>query len=259
MQNRSGPLEARDVTLIYKSVNNPAVTALSELSAAFAAGERWSILGPSGCGKTTLLLLLAGLLTPTAGSVYLNDRPVNSPQPEVSVILQDYGLFPWKSVLDNTLLGLSLKRKISRSDLNKTRDILDLLGLFDRRHSYPRELSGGQRQRAAIARALVLEPNYLLMDEPLSALDALTREQLLELLLHLWQIFHFTIVFVTHSIEEAVYLGGSLLILSGPPGRVRKILPDEAPSQGAASGSNVFYHRCAEIRTLLRKETAALC
>ena len=243
-------LHVQNVSLVYTSQGKANTTALDNISLSFPANDRWAIIGPSGCGKTSLLLLLAGLLRPTSGKIFFHNRVVRSPEPEISLILQDYGLFPWKTVLDNTLLGLTLKKSIKHTDIEMVQNILGLLGVREQQHKYPRELSGGQRQRVAIARSLVLHPKYLLMDEPFSALDALTREQLQELLLKLWGFFHFTIILVTHNIEEAVFLGNNIITLSPSPGHITHTFTDISAA-GLARDSAEFHHRCSEIRTLL--------
>ncbi len=243
-------LQVENITHIYTSPGKESTTALVNITLSFPRTDRWTIIGPSGCGKTSLLLLLAGLLFPSSGRIHFNNRIIRSPQPEISLLLQDYGLFPWKTVLDNALFGLALKRTIKLADINRVLAILELLGIREQQHKHTHELSGGQRQRVALARTLALEPKYLLMDEPFSALDALTREQLQDLLLNLWKIFHFTIIFVTHNIEEAVFMGNNIIILSPAPGRVAHTITNISPG-GLARNSAEFHERCTEVRSLL--------
>lgn len=222
---------------------------LNQLNLEISLGERLVIIGPSGCGKSTLLLLLAGLLKPSQGRIWLESRVLEGPRPEISLILQDYGLFPWKTVMDNAALGLlinGLKQELAQE---KVLPILAVLGLQEHLHKYPAQLSGGQRQRVAIARSLATEPNYLLLDEPFSALDTLTREQLQEILLQLALKYQFTMVMVTHNIEEAVYLGQKIVILSSSPGRILHFLNNtrQVPNRNTPE----YYQQCTQIRSLL--------
>ena len=201
-------IEVKEVTLSYESIHSEmAIEALKDISLSIAKGERCVLVGPSGSGKTSLLFLIAGLLKPTRGQVLINNIPVSGPQEKTALILQDYGLFPWKTVMANAELGLEIRKVPKQVRRAKVLSLLEKLGIKDYRENYPFELSGGQRQRVAIARALSLEPEILLMDEPFSALDSLTREQMQQLILELWQEKHFTYIMVTHSIEEAVFLG----------------------------------------------------
>jgi len=213
-------------------------------------GERLVLIGPSGCGKTTLLLLLAGLLQPVEGKIRLAGLPLEGPHPEISLILQDYGLFPWKTVYDNAALGLMLAGLAKEQIHSKVLPLLTKLDLATHLHKYPAQLSGGQRQRVAIARSLATEPSYLLLDEPFSALDALTREMLQDSLLKLAEHYRFTMVMVTHSIEEAVYLGQTIAVLSPSPGRVLQLLPNNGGASPDRSSPS-FYRQCAQVRSWL--------
>ena len=174
------------------------------------------MVGPSGCGKTTLLNLMAGLLKPTSGEMLVAGAPAEPRRPGTALILQDYGLLPWKSVRSNVALGLQIRR----APLEAADRALAEVGLADLAHRWPHQLSGGQRQRVAIARALALEPDLLLMDEPFSALDALTREEMQEMLLNIWKRRGTSMVLVTHSIAEAVYVGQHIIVMSPRPGRL---------------------------------------
>jgi NitT/TauT family transport system ATP-binding protein len=185
-----------------------------------------SLLGPSGCGKSTLLKMIAGLIPPSEGEVRLNGAPVNGPPPGLIYVFQQYSksLLPWKTVLGNVMFGAQSPRArqqtgdvVIESDCRK---YIDLVGLKGHESSYPSQLSGGMQQRVAIARALVAHPRVLLMDEPFSALDALTREGLQDLLLSLWEKVGFTVVFVTHDISEAIYLSSHIGVLGGTPASV---------------------------------------
>jgi len=202
-------------------------------------GESWAVLGPSGCGKTTLLYLLAGLRFPNQGQVQIDQVPLVRPRPQTGLILQDYGLLPWNTVLDNVRLGLRIRQFYGpdgkhapaiRGELSGGPDLarhwLERLGLSDLARQYPGQLSGGQRQRVAIARTLALQPDLLLMDEPFSSLDAATRQDLRELTLSLWKEQGFTFIMVTHAIEEAAHLGQSILVLGSPPHCQPEVIPN---------------------------------
>ncbi|GAA1415455.1 ABC transporter ATP-binding protein [Glutamicibacter uratoxydans] len=205
------------------------VTALEEVNLSVGHGEFLTLVGPSGCGKSTLLDILAGLSEPDAGQVLVDGEAISGPGLERSVVFQQYALFPWKTAAANVEVGLeSLAR--GRRDLGRKQrreravEYLRLVGLEGFEDRYPSELSGGMRQRVAIARALAHEPKVLLMDEPFAALDAQTREQLQELLLQIWKRTGTTIIFITHGIEEAIYLGQRVAVMSGRPGRIQRII-----------------------------------
>ncbi|HUN45441.1 MAG TPA: ABC transporter ATP-binding protein [Stellaceae bacterium] len=197
-----------------------AVHALEAIDLAFAAGDFVCIVGPSGCGKTTLMQTLAGFLKPTAGSVRLNGAPITGPGPDRGVVFQQPALFPWKTVLGNAEFGPMVLGRGAPERRAKVEHYLRLVGLWDFRNRYPYQLSGGMQQRLAIVRALVNDPKVLLMDEPFGALDALTREKMQEELHAVWKRTRMTVVFITHSVEEAVYLGTEVVVMSPRPGRI---------------------------------------
>ena len=192
--------------------------ALDRADLAFAAGSFVCIVGPSGCGKTTLMQTLAGFLRPTGGSVHLDGRPVEGPGPDRGVVFQQPALFPWLTVEANARFGPRMRGQ--RGARERVERWLRLTGLWEFRDRYPYQLSGGMQQRLAIARALVNEPKVLLMDEPFGALDALTRERMQEELHRVWRETGMTVVFITHSVEEAVYLGTEVVVMSPRPGRI---------------------------------------
>lgn len=248
-------LDFDNVTLTYGGSDRP-VRALEGLTLAVEFGEPVAVIGPSGCGKSTMLLLAAGLLRPDAGSVGVAGRPAEGVRRETSLILQEYGLLPWKSVQDNAALGLRI-RGASRAEANRVADeALDRVGLGDFARAYPAELSGGMRQRLGLARAVALDADLLLMDEPLSALDALTREDLQDVLLSLWRRRGHAQVLVTHSIEEAVFLGRRVLVMSPRPGRIASIVENPEMGEAGYRSSSLFYERCARLRSLLAGEGA---
>ncbi|MGB5096481.1 MAG: ABC transporter ATP-binding protein [Porticoccaceae bacterium] len=223
-----------------KTYRGQATPALQEIDLAVAEGEFVALVGASGCGKSTLLRLLAGLEAPSLGRVCLDGRPVMGPGADRAVVFQDYSLYPWLNVLENVRFCRSLRahtRDASESEVNAAVErayaLLELMGLDEVRERYPNQLSGGMRQRVAIARALMAQPRVLLMDEPFGALDAQTREVMHELILRLFEIERSTIVFVTHDVEEAVYLADRVVVLAPQPGRIDSIHPVALPPPGA--------------------------
>src|SRR5215467_99691 len=197
--------------------------AFRDISFSVGQGEFIALIGPSGCGKSTLLHIMAGLSEPTAGTVSLNGELIAGPRSEMMFVFQQYtkSIFPWKTVLDNVLLGVKYQAGVTRDMRNKIgSEHLAMVGLARYPHYYPYQLSGGMQQRVAIARALARQPKILLMDEPFSALDAMMRVELQDLLLKLWQELGLTILFVTHDLDEALYLGQRVIMLSASPGTI---------------------------------------
>lgn len=204
-----------------------------------------AIIGPSGCGKTSLLFLLAGLLKPDSGNIAISENP------KCGTILQNYGLFPWKTVEQNIGLGLLLQGEKTEIITKKVTALIEEMGLAGFSNHYPIELSGGMQQRVALARALAIDPQILFMDEPLSSLDALTRERLQNLIVDVWRMHRITMVLVTHSIEEAVFLGKNIIVLSNRPAQIIRIIENrEAGSKGYRQ-SELFFKRCIELRNVL--------
>lgn len=216
------------------------------------------MLGPSGCGKTTLLYLLAGLLFPREGRICIDGKNLERPRPQTGLILQDYGLLPWATVRENASLGLRVREfygpdgKHAPCDEVESPESIDgwlaKLGLAEASGQYPGQLSGGQRQRTAIARTLALNPDLLLMDEPFSSLDALTRSNLQELTLSLWQENHFTMVAVTHAIEEAALLGGKILVLGRAPNHGGTVFDNPYFGSEGFRESGAFTEICRHLR-----------
>jgi taurine transport system ATP-binding protein len=201
------------------------VRALERANLSFAAGDFVTIVGPSGCGKTTLMQTLAGFLQPSEGVVSLDGKPVTGPGPERGVVFQQPALFPWMTVAANAGFGPRMRGGSAAATGERVERWLKTTGLWDFRDRYPYELSGGMQQRLAIARALCNEPKVLLMDEPFGALDALTRERMQEELHGVWRRTGMTVVFITHSVEEAVYLGTEVVVMSPRPGRIVERIP----------------------------------
>lgn len=198
------------------------VEALKDINLQIKQGELLSVLGPSGCGKTTLLNILAGFLAPTRGSVDLNGHQVIQPSAERGMVFQQGALFEWMSVRENVSFGPRMKRTKTKETKERVDNLLDIVGLADFKEKAVYELSGGMQQRVALARCLANEPDVILMDEPLGALDALTREKMQSLVLKLWKETGKTIILITHSVEEALLLGERLLVMAPRPGRIHK-------------------------------------
>ena len=211
-----------DVSMRFELPNGDAVQALQDINLNIKEGELLSVLGPSGCGKTTLLNIVAGFLAPTNGTISLNNQQVSGPGPERGMVFQKGALFEWMSVRKNVAFGPSMKG-MPQGETNEIVDhLLDVVGLQDFKDKAIYELSGGMQQRVALARCLANEPDVILMDEPLGALDALTREKMQGLVLKLWKETGKTIILITHSVEEALLLGERLLVMAPRPGRVHK-------------------------------------
>ena len=202
---------------------------LRDVSVSIGDGEFVSLVGPSGCGKTTFLRTIAGLESIDAGTIRVDDREVSRPGRDRGFVFQSDCLLPWRTVLDNTIVGLELAGRISPADLERTRKLLDLVGLSGFESYYPRQLSGGMRQRVNLARALAIDPEILLMDEPFSALDAQTREIMQAELQRIWEEGRKTVLFVTHQIDEAVFLSDRVLVFARRPGRILEDVAIDLP------------------------------
>jgi len=218
-------LEVRDATLQYKTAEH-LVTATYKVSFEVHSGDRFVLLGPSGCGKSTLLKAVGGYLTPTEGTIRLQGRQVSEPGPDRMMVFQEFDqLLPWKTIYENVAFPLERSRKLGRNEVReRALEYIAKVNLSKFADSYPHMLSGGMKQRVAIARGMAMEPAILLMDEPFAALDALTRRRMQDELLQLWDDTHFTVLFVTHSIPEAIRIGNRILLLTPHPGQVRSEL-----------------------------------
>ena len=214
-------IEVRGVTVRYDIARTgTSLTAVQGVDLDIAEGEFVTVLGPSGCGKTTVMNVIAGLVQPTEGSVTVDGRTVTGPGPDRAVVFQDYALLPWRSVFDNVRFGLEMQLSLRSGDWReRVQNAIELVGLAGFEQSYPRELSGGMQQRVGLARAIVAEPRILLMDEPLGAVDALTREVMRDEIEKLITATGKTVMFITHSIEEAILLGDRIVVFKEPPRR----------------------------------------
>jgi len=215
------------VTLRYKTPNL-LITATENVSFSVAQSDRFVLLGPSGCGKSTLLKAIGGYMTPTTGRIEIKGQPVKKPGADRMMVFQEFDqLLPWKTVLENVMFPLLVARKLQKDEAEAlARQYIDKVKLTRAMDSYPHTLSGGMKQRVAIARGMAMQPDILLMDEPFAALDALTRRQMQDELLQLWEDTKFTVIFVTHSIAEAIKISNRILLLSPHPGRVKAEVVD---------------------------------
>jgi NitT/TauT family transport system ATP-binding protein len=236
------------------------VVALANIDLDLQAGEILALVGPSGCGKSTLLDLIAGLATPTSGEILLNGHPITGPGADRSLVFQQYALFPWLTALGNVEFALEAASVPHAERRKRAREHLALIGLAGAEDRFPHQLSGGMKQRVAIARSLSADPEVLLMDEPFAAVDAQTREMLQDELLRIWTATQKTILFITHSIDEALYLGHRVAVMSARPGRVIDILDSPFVGHGAADdlrSSPQFGQLRHRIWQQLRPQAAA--
>jgi NitT/TauT family transport system ATP-binding protein len=224
-----GRLVAGGIDVAFLRRNEAPLQALDGFDLAVERGEIVALIGPNGCGKSTFLRVASGLLAPDAGAVTLDDRPIVGPDPRIGLVFQEPRLLPWRSVADNVTYPLELAGWSRERRAERLGELLELVGLAESPDARPSQLSGGMRQRAAIARALAVEPEVLLLDEPFSALDALTRDRFNIELLELWDRTGSTIVIVTHSIPEAILLADRVVVMTPRPGRVAATIPIDAP------------------------------
>lgn len=229
--------------------------AVENITLSIPTGGTCAVIGPSGCGKSTLLNVLAGIVTTYGGSAKINGAEVSPDKQTIGFIPQNYGLLPWKTVAGNICLGVNIKRRRA-ADRDALAAMTRRLGISGLEKRYPGELSGGQRQRASLARAFLLEPDVLLMDEPFSALDAMTREEMQDVFLSVWNCFKATTVLVTHYVEEAVYLGQTIVVLSRGPGRVVSVTDNPLFGLRDARKSSEFFARANELREMIRQSGA---
>ncbi len=222
-------IEIDRVSQVFKTSAGRDHVALSDISFAVDDGAFVSILGPSGCGKSTLLYIVGGFVNPTSGTAKMKGRAITGPGPERGPVFQEFALFPWKSVLGNVMYGpLQQRMKPAKAEA-RARALLAMVGLTGFEKFYPKELSGGMKQRVALARTLAYQPEVLLMDEPFGALDAHTRTRLQNDLLDIWERDRKTVLFVTHSVEEAVFLSDKVVMMSRSPGRIRHVIDIDLP------------------------------
>jgi len=241
----------KDLSVTYQG-NSKKTLALEKVNININTGDIYTFIGPSGCGKSTLLHVLSGILKDYTGSVSIDDRAVNPKVQRIGLIPQNYGLLPWKNVYKNIMLGMKIKH--DKQDLDEySRYIIKQLGIDTLLDRYPKELSGGQQQRVAIARAFILKPDLLLMDEPFSALDAITREEIQELFLSIWKENRVTTAFITHSVDEALYLGSKIVVFSPSPGRILDILENPCFKLDNLRFKDEYYSMSMKLRKIVSK------
>ncbi|HEX8967569.1 MAG TPA: ABC transporter ATP-binding protein [Chloroflexota bacterium] len=251
-------LELRDISMVYARRGHR-FEALRQVSVAVEAGQFISLLGASGCGKTTLLRIVDGLVKPTLGEVWVDGRRVDRPGPDRGFVFQQDALFPWRTVLDNVIFGLEVQGKPKREARERADVLVRLVGLSGFEQHFPHELSGGMRQRANLARALTIDPDVLLMDEPFAALDAQTREIMQVELLRIWRSNRKTVLFVTHQIDEAVYLSDRVVVMTSRPGQVKAIVEVDIPRPRdlAIKRTARFLELVDEIWRMIEEEVKA--
>lgn len=254
MHERDVAISIRQLRKVYRTHRLGDVEALKNISLTVHDGEFISLVGPSGCGKSTLLKILAGLLPYNEGEIELVGKPHSGPNEDVGLVFQAPVLLPWRTIMRNVLLPVEFARR-SRADFrDRARELLHLVGLEGFEDRYPHELSGGMQQRAAIVRALVQDPRILLMDEPFGALDAMTREQMNLEMLRIWQTYRKTILFVTHSISEAVFMADRVAVMTSRPGAIAEVIPVDLPRPRTLEMINraQFGEYVSHIRDLLK-------
>jgi NitT/TauT family transport system ATP-binding protein len=250
-------LEAQGIRLeYYQPRTKSALVALDDVSLRVMDGEFVSIVGPSGCGKSTFLNIVDGLLPATTGRIILDGMVVTKPGPDRAVVFQDASLLPWRTVMGNVLYGLQCQGTNGREARERAQHFIEMVGLHGFEHHYPYELSGGMQQRVNLARALVMDPQILLMDEPFAALDAQTREVMQEELLQIWLRAKKTVLFVTHQINEAIYLSDRVIVFTARPGRVKQTLPVgiERPRKLVVKRDPRFHQLEDDVWTLIEDE-----
>ncbi len=250
-----GAVEIRRVSKTFASLEGSDIPALDDISLHVPQGEFTVIVGPSGSGKSTLLKIIAGLIPPSGGEVSVLDEPVRAPSPKVGFVFQTPVLLPWRTVLANALLPLEISGRVTRDAVAEARSLLELVGLAGFEDRYPFEMSWGMQQRVAFTRALIVRPQVLLLDEPFAALDAITREEMNVELLRIWSEIGGSVVLVTHSISEAVFLADRVVVLSGRPARIigEHAVPFRRPRELSLMATAEFAELSGCVRTSLEQ------
>lgn len=253
-----GHIEVRELRLQF-GTRRQQVLAVDGVSLEVHPGEFVSLIGPSGCGKSTLLNAVAGLVQTTEGGVFLDGRLIDGPGPERGVVFQQYSLFPWMTVRKNVEFGLKMQGLPASSRESSARTLLGLAGLLAFENHYPEQLSGGMKQRVGIVRALAASPKVLLMDEPFGALDSQTRMIMQQILTNMWQRFRLSVLFVTHDIEEAIFLSDRVYVMTARPGRIKAVVdvPLPRPRVAADMMSEPFLQILLTLRNQIREESLA--
>lgn len=246
-------ISIENLSVKYKS-DSDIYTAISGINLMVPDGGTLAIIGPSGCGKSTLLKVVAGLIPDYEGTVHINGEEVNPKKQTIGFMPQNYGLLPWRTVYDNIRLGMKIKRAPELLDRKMLKKLMRQLGIEGLGHRYPVELSGGQQQRVALARVFALQPDVLLMDEPFSALDAITREEMQDIFLKLWHKFNVSTIFVTHYVEEALYLGQRIAVLSANSGNISMILDNPLFGGKDIRQDQEFFAMSLKLRNTVKKD-----
>ena len=246
-------IRIKDLHIAYEA-RGARYDVLRGINLELSAGETCAIIGPSGCGKSTLLKVLAGIIKKYEGTVEINGQPVMPHKQTIGFIPQNYGLLPWKTISENIRLGVKIKNKNDSQNEQNQAAMIQLLGLSGLEQRFPGELSGGQQQRVALARAFLVQPDLLLMDEPFSALDAMTREEIQNVFLQVWRQHSVSTILVTHHVEEAVYLGRKIVILSAAPGTVSKIIENPLFGLEDVRNHQEFFQLCIELRKMIKED-----
>lgn len=244
-------ISVENLTVNYENDGSRYI-ALNNVSLTVPQGTVCAIIGPSGCGKSTLLKVMAGLIKDYSGKVAINGAPIDPKKTKIGFMPQSYGLLPWKNIADNIALGTKIRGDWSDAKRKKMLELLKRLGISGLEKRYPQELSGGQRQRAGLARVCLLQPDILLMDEPFSALDAITREEMQEVFVDLWQQNAITTVLVTHYVEEAIYLGQKIIVMSANPGQVAAVIDNPLSLAPDKRNSREFFAMAKKLRTQIK-------
>jgi NitT/TauT family transport system ATP-binding protein len=250
-------IEMNNVSKVFRSSRAPEIVALKNISLKVNEGEFVTVVGPSGCGKSTLLYLIAGLETPTEGEILIDGNKVNKPDPSVGIVFQEFRIFLWRTVFKNVLFGLEVQNRLPKDQQTAlAKKYIEMVGLKGFEDRYPKELSGGMKQRVAIAQTLICSPEIILMDEPLGSVDSLTREVLQHEIMRLWEKERKAILFVTHSIDEAIFLGTRVIVFSARPGVIREIFDVDFPypRTGAEKNDPRFARLRSTIWNVIEKE-----
>ena len=257
-ESTKGRIEIRDLGVVFGS-NGNAVEAVSSVNLAVEPGEFVSLIGPSGCGKSTLLNIVAGFVKPSSGQALLDGKPIRKPGSDRGVVFQQYSLFPWMTVRKNVEFGLKMQGVNASKRETTARTLLGLSGLLAFENHYPDQLSGGMKQRVGIVRALATSPQVLLMDEPFGALDAQTRVVMQEILTNMWQRFRISVLFITHDIEESIFLSDRIYVMTARPGRIKAEIrvPLPRPRTAEMTYSTQFIGLVQKLKGLIREESLA--
>ena len=253
-----GLIEVRDLDVVFGE-DETALEAVTHVSMTVNPGEFVSLIGPSGCGKSTLLNIAAGFLLPSSGAVLIDGKAVDGPGADRGVVFQQYSLFPWLTVRQNVEFGLRMQNMASGQRVTASRTLLGLAGLLAFESHYPDQLSGGMKQRVGIVRALATSPQVLLMDEPFGALDSQTRVVMQEILTNMWQQFRISVLFITHDIEESIFLSDKVYVMTARPGRIKAeiTVPLPRPRTAEMTASTEFIAMVQRLKALIREESLA--